>query len=89
MITMLEERGDAMDAVAARLEAARKALGLSKRDFAEGAGIGEQTYGPYENGSRALTLESAKKLRKTYGITLEFMFYGNKNDLPHRIAAKL
>lgn len=86
---MLEDQGDAIEAVAARLEAARKALGLSKRDFADKAGMGEQTYGPFENGKRPLSLESAKKIRKAHGITLEFMYFGIKNDLPHRIAAKL
>lgn len=89
MFRMLEEMGDAVEAVAARLEAARKALGMSKREFAEAADMGEQTYGPFELGSRPLSLLAAKKLRKAHGLTLEFMYFGNKNDLPHRIAAKL
>lgn len=89
MIIMLEDMGDAMEAVAARLKAGREALGLNKRDFADAAGIGEQTYGPYENGNRPLSLESAKKIRKAHGLTLEFMYFGKIADLPHRIAAKL
>lgn len=89
MIWMLEEQGDAIDAVAKRLEAARNALGLNKREFALKAGMGEQTYGPFENGTRPLSLMAAKKLRRAHGLTLEFMYFGIKNDLPHRIAAKL
>lgn len=86
---MLEEQGDNLDAVATRLARAREILGLSKRDFAERAGISEQAYGPVENARRPLSLEMAKKLRKTYGLTLEFMYFGNIHDLPHRIAKAL
>jgi len=86
---MLEEQGDAIEAVAARLKAAREALGFTKREFAERAGMGEQTYGPFENARRPLSLEAAKKLRKAHGLTLEFMYFGKIADLPHRIAANL
>lgn len=86
---MLEDQEDRIEAVAARLKAARDALQMSKRDFAERAGMGEQTYGPFENGKRPLSLEAAKKLRKAYGLTLEFMYFGKIDDLPHKIAARL
>lgn len=86
---MLEDREDEVEAVAARLKAAREALGLSKREFAERADMGEQTYGPFENGIRPLSLIAAKKIRKAHGLTLEFMYFGKIEDLPHRIATKL
>ncbi len=86
---VLEEKGDAIEAVAARLMAARTALGLTKREFAERADMGEQTYGPFENAKRPLSLDAAKKLRKAHGLTLEFMYFGKIQDLPHRIAANL
>lgn len=86
---LLEDQEDKTEAVAARLKAAREALQMSKRDFAERAGMGEQTYGPFENGKRPLSLEAAKKLRKAYGLTLEFMYFGKIDDLPHKIAARL
>lgn len=86
---MLEDQEDAIEAVAARLKAAREALGLSKREFAERAGMGEQTYGPFENAKRPLSLDSAKKIRKAHGLPLEFMYFGKIDDLPHRIATKL
>lgn len=86
---MLEDQEDNIDAVAARLKAAREAIGLSKREFAEKADMGEQTYGPFENGVRPLSLTAAKKIRKAHGLSLEFMYFGKMDDLPHRIAAKL
>lgn len=86
---MLKEQEDAPQAIAARLKAAREAVGMNKREFAEAAGMGEQTYGPFETGSRPLSLIAAKKIRKAHGLTLEFMYFGNIADLPHRIATKL
>lgn len=86
---MLEDKEDDLVAVAARLKAAREALGMTKRQFAERAGLGEQTYGPFENGVRPLSLIAAKKIRKAHGLSLEFMYFGKIDDLPHRIAAKL
>jgi transcriptional regulator with XRE-family HTH domain len=88
-LIMLEELEDAPDAIAARLEAARKALGLSKREFARRSGMEEQTYGAFENGTRSLSLIAAKKIRKAHSIPLEFMYFGKILDLPHRIVAKL
>lgn len=88
-LVVLEDQEDAIEAVAARLKAAREALGLNKREFADRAGMGEQTYGPFENGTRPLSLIAAKKIRKAHDIPLEFMYFGKMGDLPHRIAAKL
>lgn len=86
---MLEELGDTREAVSARLRRIREILGLDQKDFAARAGILPQTYGPFETGKRDLTLDAAKKLRKTYEVPLEFMYFGKTGDLPHRIAAHL
>lgn len=86
---MLEELEDSREAVAARLKAAREAMGLSKKDFAERAGLSMQVYGPFENGVRDLSLTAAKKLRKAYQLPLEFMYFGKIEDLPTRISSKL
>jgi DNA-binding XRE family transcriptional regulator len=86
---MLEEQADSREAIAARLRRAREILDLDQKTFAEKAGILPQTYGPFETAKRDLTLEAAKKIRKTHGLTLEFMYFGNISDLPHRIATKL
>jgi len=75
--------------VGERLRRVREILKLDKQTFAMRAGITPQTYGPFENGTRALSLESAKKLRETYGLSLEFLYFGKIDDLPHRIASEL
>lgn len=86
---MLVEREDDIEAVAARLKRVREILNMSKKDFAEKADLSEQVYGPFENARRELSLSAAKKLRKTYELPLEFMYFGNIDDLPHRIAKAL
>lgn len=86
---MLEDMEDATEAVSARLKAAREALGLSMTEFARRAQMGIQTYSPFENGERPLSLIAAKKLRKAHGLSLEFMYFGKIDDLPHKIATKL
>lgn len=86
---MLEHLEDAPEAVGARLRRVREILGLNKREFAERASMTEQNYGMFENGRRPLSLEGAKKLRKAYGLTLEFIFFGKVDELPHRIAKEL
>lgn len=83
------EGDDSMEAVAARLAKVRVALGMDKLTFAAKADLSPQVYGPFENARRPITIEAAKKLRKAYGLSLDFIFFGNKADLPHRIATLL
>ncbi|WP_299949095.1 helix-turn-helix domain-containing protein [uncultured Ruegeria sp.] len=89
MPTMLEDMEDKREAVGARLCKVREILGLSKKEFAERAGLSEQVYGPFENARRELSLQSAKRLRATYGLPLEFMYFGKIDDLPTRISREL
>lgn len=86
---MLEDQGDSREAVAARLQRVREIIGLDKQTFAERAGLKPQTYGPFENATRDLSLEAAKKLRKAYDLPLEFIFFGKIDALPHKIAVAL
>ncbi|WP_339113281.1 helix-turn-helix transcriptional regulator [Thioclava sp. GXIMD2076] len=85
---MLEE-DDSAEAIGARLRRVREILGLSQAEFAEKAGMTKQTLNGFETGRRELTRNAAKSLRKTYGLSFEFMYFGNKADLPHRIATEL
>lgn len=80
---------DSVESIAVRLKMAREALGLDKKTFAERAGLGQQTYGPFENAVRTITLDAAKRLRATYGLSLEFIYFGKIDDLPHKIATQL
>ena len=84
--TLIDE-DDSREAVSVRLRAVREEVaGLNKRQFAQRAGISPQYYGEIENCQRDLSIEAAKKLRSTYSLPLEFMYFGKMDDLPHRIA---
>jgi len=48
-----------------------------------------QTYGPFENARRDLSLQAAKMLRKRYQLPLEFLYFGKIDDLPTRISKEL
>ena len=90
VLDMLEEMKDDPAAIGRRLEAVRKVLGYpEKMEFAARAGFGPQTYGPWELGEREITRDGAKALYKTYGISMDFIFFGDKAALPHKIAKEL
>lgn len=81
---------DSREAVSQRLRAVRESVvNLNKKEFAVRAGISPQYYGEIENCQRDLSIEAAKKLRSTYGLPLEFMYFGKMEDLPHRVATAL
>ncbi len=89
MLDMMQDHEDDRDAVAARLKRVREILGMEKKEFAEKAGMTMQGYGAFENGRRDLSLIAAKQLRKTYGLPLEFLYFGKTDDLPTRISRAL
>jgi transcriptional regulator with XRE-family HTH domain len=86
---MLEDQEDKPEAVGARLMRVREIMGLTKKEFADRAGLSEQAYGAYENGVRRLSLTSAISLRRAYKLPLDFMYFGNIADLPTRISRDL
>lgn len=81
---------ESMEAIAARLEAVRAVLQIkTRREFAERAGISQQLYSDWINLRKAVSRPSASKLVETYDLSLDFIYRGNKDALPHRIAKDL
>jgi transcriptional regulator with XRE-family HTH domain len=64
-------------AVGERLEIARGVTGLSQRDFCQPAGISESHYTGVKKGHKALGFDKAKKLKEIYGISLDWIFFGD------------
>lgn len=78
------------DPVAHRLEMTRIALGYENQtEFAEKANLTQNRYSQYETGKRPLTLDAALKLKRTYGVTLDWLFAGDRNGLPHAVWSAL
>jgi transcriptional regulator with XRE-family HTH domain len=69
--------------VANRLIALREKLQQDQKTFAESLGIEKNTYNAYERGKRPLTIESAKKIRKKYGISTDWLLYGDLGQPNH------
>lgn len=73
-----------------RLRAARLALGYKVLEhYAKKAGINSSLYSMHETGSRLITLERARALKREFGLSLEFIFDGNANGLPDVLQNKI
>lgn len=66
-----------------RLAALREKLGLDQVDFAEALGIEKNTYNAYERGKRPLSIETAKKIRRRYGISVDWLLFGDIGQPNH------
>ena len=75
--------------IADRLVEVRKILGLSQAEFARRAKIGVTTMNNWEGGDYRVSLNGGLKLRKTYGLPLDFIYCGSVDMLPNKIAAAL
>lgn len=76
--------------VGKRLKNLREALGMSTQvAFAEELGIEKNTYNPYETGKRELTFETACLIRKKFKIPIDWLFWGDDEELPYHIKVKL
>lgn len=76
--------------VAARLKALRIELGFaSQTAFAARLGIDKSTYNPYEKGVRPLTFETACKIRREFGISIDWLFFGDLHQSAVQTMAKI
>lgn len=70
--------------VANRLAALREKLGLDQVDFAKALGIEKNTYNAYERGKRPLSIETAKKIRRRYGVSIDWLLFGDIGQPNHQ-----
>ena len=69
-------------AIAARIKWHRNLMGLEQIDYAEKAGLKRSQLSNWESGNTRLSLDGGLCLRKTYGLSLDFMFEGIEDALP-------
>lgn len=60
----------------------RSLEGLDQRDYAERAGLKRAQLSNWESGNTRLSIDGALALRKTYGLSLDFMYEGIADALP-------
>jgi DNA-binding XRE family transcriptional regulator len=77
---VMEPTMDSTDIIARRLIALRLELGFKTQEkFAEELEMTKSTYNPFETGKRALTFEAACKIRRRFGVPVDWLFFG---DMP-------
>ena len=72
--------------IGARLKAFREFAGFdTAKDFANVNKFGETQYGNWERGERRIRLDFALQLREAYGLTLDYIYLGRADTLPHNL----
>ena len=68
--------------VAARLQLTREALKLSQAALCRMAGISPQAWNNAETGDNRISVDEAMKLCRVTGVTLDWIYRGNRTLLP-------
>ena len=75
--------------IAKRLVALRTALGHNQSAFAALVEISQPAMNNYETGLRRPELDVAVKILQRTGVTLDWLYLGNRSGLPAHLLAKL
>lgn len=81
---------DPAKVIGSRLKKLRLALGIkTQMAFADELGIEKNTYNPFEKGTRKLTFETACLIRGKFKIPIDWLFWGDDEEIPYHIKVKL
>ena len=72
-----------------RLIAVREHHKLSQVDFAGKLHISKSTLNGYESGKRPLTAETVRRIRDRFGISSDWLLYGDVGQPSHDLAVEL
>jgi DNA-binding XRE family transcriptional regulator len=73
--------------IAERIRWHRALEGMEQKEYAEKAGLKRSQLSNWESGDYRLSLDGARALRVTYGLSLDFMFEGIDDALPMTLRA--
>lgn len=90
-------RLDSPEAIGQRLKLLRRAYShaqghtreMNKSDFPRLCGIGVQAWHNAESGLNRIGLDNAMRVRSRTGVGLDFIYFDNRNGLPHAIAVEI
>lgn len=74
---------------AARIVWHRNLLGYTQHEYASRAGLKRAAINNYESGDYQVGLAAARALRKTYGLSLDFIYEGEDEALPMNLRKAL
>ena len=72
-----------------RLAVTREALGLSAAELCKRIDCKPNRWSQYESGDRRITLEIADRLCDEFGLSLDWIYRGNRAFLPDAIRVKI
>jgi transcriptional regulator with XRE-family HTH domain len=75
--------------IAARIRWHREVLGLTQKEYAEKAGLKRAQLNNWEGGDFQVGLAGARALRKTYGLSLDFIYEGEEQALDMTLRKEL
>lgn len=75
--------------VARRLVAVREHLNRSQTNFADELHIAKNTLNGYEQAKRTLTLETARRIRDRFGVSVDWLLFGDIGQPSHDLAVEL
>lgn len=80
-----------LDRQAARLIATREALGFtSQSDFCREIRVAKNVYNPFETAKRPITLATARKIKRRFGVPLDWTLDGDgAQKLPADLYGKI
>ena len=84
-----KDNGRTRAEIGKRLTLARAVIGGNQEDFADKAGIAQNTYNQYERGKKRPSVDNAMKLCDAYLLTLDWIYMGDPSGLPYRLADSL
>jgi transcriptional regulator with XRE-family HTH domain len=81
---------DRPEIISSRLRDLRLELGYETQTaFANRLGIDKSTYNLYEKGKRPLTFETACLIRREFGISIDWLFFGDLQQSAIQTMAKI
>lgn len=94
---MAAPKSDSITAISARLRLIRIAYGkvqgrsreMSQSEFARLCGVTVSNWNNVETGDNRIGLDSAMKVRRRTGVSLDYIFDGERAGLPHALAVEI
>lgn len=68
---------DSDQAVGRRIIALRESVPLQQQELAKQLHMAKSTLAGYESGDRPLTMESLRRIRRRFGVTTDWLLFGN------------
>ena len=75
--------------IAARIKWHREVEGLDQSSYASKAGLKRSQLSNWEAGIQCVSVDGARKLRRTYGLSMDFIFEGIDEALPMALRVAL